>query len=288
MPSSLFRLGRFYLSLAISFSSFAGFILYSGSFPSEAFLCAAGVFLLSAGASAFNQYQERDRDARMDRTRTRPIPSGRISPLTALVFAVTATVSGSAVLLTLPGEATGWRTVLLGLLNLGWYTLVYTPLKTRSYFAVAAGAVNGAVPPMIGWVAAGGSLFDPKILFVALFIYIWQVPHFWLLLMLYADEYRSAGFFSLTDRLGPDAMRTIILVWVTATAVSTLFLPIFGIIRSVPMIIFTLTAAFLMVCFFVIILFPGRGRTNNRAGFIGFNLFMVLIFLAIIADQFMI
>src|SRR5512138_4008973 len=134
MLNSLLSLVKFYLSLAIAFSSFAGFVLFTGTVPITAFLCAGGVFLLSAGAAAFNQYQERDLDALMERTRNRPIPSGKILPNQALVLASLLTIGGTALLWGSAGwNAAGWGTALLGLLNLGWYNLVYTPLKTRSY-----------------------------------------------------------------------------------------------------------------------------------------------------------
>jgi heme o synthase len=287
MPSSLLTLVKFWLSLAIAFSTLAGFALFAGSVPPGALLCAGGVFLLAAGAAAFNQYQERRLDALMERTRKRPIPAGKISPGFAVLLATLLSIAGAVLLWGSAGwNAAGWATALLGILNLAWYTMVYTPLKTRSYFAVLAGAVNGAIPPAIGWVAAGGTLMDPKILFVSLFIYIWQVPHFWLLLMLKGDEYRKAGFYSVTDRFPPFVMKVIILVWIAATALCTLFLPLFGIVRSPVFIGFLLTVVCFMVFLFIILLYPKREQTNYRVAFITFNMFMVITFLAIIADQF--
>jgi protoheme IX farnesyltransferase len=223
----------------------------------------------------------------MERTRRRPIPAGKISPGLAIRLACVLAVAGTVLLWGSAGwNAMGWGTALLGLLNLAWYTLVYTPLKIRSYFAVLAGAVNGAIPPVIGWVAAGGLLLDPKILFVALFIYIWQVPHFWLLLMLYGEDYRKAGFYSVTDRFPPAVMKVIILVWISATALCTLFLPMFGIVRSPVFVGFLLTVVCFMIFLFIILLYPKREKTNYRAAFITFNIFMVITFLSIIADQF--
>jgi len=281
MPNRILSLTKFYLSLAIAFSSVAGFIFQSQEFLPGVLLCAAGVFLLASGAAALNQYQERVQDAVMERTRSRPIPSGSISPRNALVMAVLLSISG-AVLLWI---WFGWLPALLGILNLAWYNGIYTPLKLRSYFAVLAGAVNGAVPPVIGWVAAGGDIADPRILFIAFFIFVWQIPHFWLLLMMHGEDYKKAGFYAVTDRISPKMQPVILIAWIFATAISTLFLPLFGIIRSVAPIIFIISANCVLVPF--LILFPvKRGApVNYRVAFIVFNVFMVSVFLILLVES---
>lgn len=269
------------LSLAVAFSSAAGFIFFSHHFSFAVLSCAAGVFLLAAGAAALNQYQEREQDALMERTRNRPLPSGKVSPRNALIIAAALALAGAFVL----WAWCGWIPALLGIANLAWYNGVYTPLKRRSYFAVLAGALNGAVPPAIGWIAAGGAPGDPKILFLAFFIYIWQIPHFWMLLMMYGDDYRKAGFRTVTDRIGPGLQPFVIMVWVFATALSTLFLPFFGIIRSKVMVVLIITSAVLMVAVVAIFIVNRGPAPGYRRAFIIFNLFMVVTFLLVIADQ---
>ena len=157
-------------------------------------------------------------------------------------------------------------------------------MKQRSYFAVLAGAVNGAVPPVIGWVSAGGAVTDPKILFIAFFIFIWQIPHFWLLLMQYGEDYQKAGFYSITAHLKPAVMQRIILVWVLATSVSTLFLPFFGVIRSIAVIISLITANGLLLTFFFILFTTKKDQPDYRLAFIGFNVFMILVFAVLITE----
>jgi protoheme IX farnesyltransferase len=273
-------LTRFFLSLAIAFSSLAGFILCSHTWQWKSLWAALGVFLLAAGAGVLNQIRERNRDAVMDRTKHRPLPSGAISLVYAGFLAAGLTLSGSLILLLQFGPLPA----ILGIGNLLWYNFVYTPLKIRSYFAVLAGAVNGAVPPVIGWVAAGGNLTDPEIVFIAFFIFLWQVPHFWLLLMMYAEDYRKAGFFSISSRLGFSATRNILLVWILATAVSSLFLPYFQIITTRLLIITMLTAIVILLAFFVIYLFAREKSGNIRPLFIVFNLFMALMFAMILTE----
>jgi heme o synthase len=281
MRNSLPSLARPVLSLAIAFSSAAGFIFFSHHFSPAVLACAAGIFLLAAGASALNQYQEREQDALMERTRKRPVPSGAIEPRSALTVALILAVAGIVVLWSL----CGWIPALLGFANLAWYNGVYTPLKRRSYFAVLAGAVNGAVPPMIGWVAAGGALNDPKILFLAFFIYIWQIPHFWLLLMMYGEDYRKAGFPTVTDRISRRLQPVVIMAWVFATAISTLFLPFFGIIRSRILVALIITSAVMLVAVMAIFIAKKEPEPGYRKAFIIFNAFMVVTFLLVIADQ---
>ena len=280
MVNSIFSLVKFLLSLAIAFSTLAGFLIFRGYFSFDSVFPVAGVFLLSCGAAALNQYQERNMDARMERTRNRPLPSGRLSPVVAIMVVFITAISGTVIL----GISGGWFAALLGVLNLAWYNGVYTPLKRRSYAAVVAGAINGAVPPVIGWVAAGGQIWDPKILFIAFFIFIWQIPHFWLLLMQYGEDYKKAGFYSITIHFSPGSMQRIILAWVVATSVSTLFLPFFGIVRSVPVIILLITANCLLLALFFIIFSTRKSQPDYRLAFMGFNIFMVLVFAVLIAE----
>ncbi|MBE0647458.1 MAG: protoheme IX farnesyltransferase [Bacteroidales bacterium] len=271
---NLLSLTKFYLSLAIAFSALAGYVIFSGSFSDRAFLASLAVFLLAAGAGALNQLQERNRDALMERTKRRPIPSGAISPWFAGILSVILALAGFLILLLNFGMVTAF----LGLGNLLWYNVVYTPLKIRSYFAVLAGAVNGAVPPVVGWVAAGGYILDPKILFITFFIFLWQVPHFWLLLMLYGEEYEKAGFYSITSRFSFPVIRNILLIWVVATSFSTLFLLLFQIITLMPLIITMMTAVVILQVFFFIFLYTGKEPPRIKPLFIVFNLFMVLVF----------
>lgn len=281
MPNKLFTLIKFFLSLAIAFSAAAGAVFFLHGFSFVILVCATGVFFLAAGAAALNQYQEREPDALMERTRHRPIPAGTITPEHALITALCFAVAGTAIL----WLGSGWLPALLGLLNLAWYNGIYTPLKRRSHFAVFAGAVNGAVPPLIGWVSAGGALADPKILFLAFFIYIWQIPHFWLLLMMYGEEYKKAGFKPVTGQITPTMQPLILLVWICATAVSTLFLPYFGLIHSRVIVWLVLSSALLMLALGVIQVMGKASRLRHRRAFIGFNIFMLTTFLLVILDQ---
>jgi protoheme IX farnesyltransferase len=175
-----------------------------------------------------NQYQEREIDALMTRTKGRPIPTGRLTPRQALVIALVTMFSGALVL----WLGSGPVALALGLFAAFWYNGVYTYLKKKTRFAAIPGAVIGAVPPAVGWAAAGGSPLDPKILALCFFFFIWQVPHFWLLLLSYGRDYERAGLPSLTTIFTTDQLSKMTFVWILATAVTCLLIPLFGTVRT--------------------------------------------------------
>jgi protoheme IX farnesyltransferase len=167
----------------------------------------AGTALVSGGASALNQYWERAADARMHRTSKRPIPSGRVAPGDALAFGLVISTAGFALLATVNG-----LTYFLGVLALGSYVLAYTPLKRVTSLCTVVGAVPGAIPPMMGWAAARGSL-DPGAWGLFSLLFLWQLPHFLAIGWMFREDYERAGFPMLTvlDRDGGSTARQAVL-----------------------------------------------------------------------------
>ena len=148
-----------------------------------------GTALLAAGAAASNEYVERDHDARMPRTATRPIPAGEIRPETALILGVTTAVMGLTQLAIFVNPLTAF----LGMVTLASYVFVYTPLKRRTTLNTLVGAIPGAVPPLMGWTAATNSLdAGGWVLFAILFF--WQLPHFMAIAWLYREDYAKGGY----------------------------------------------------------------------------------------------
>ena len=223
------ELTKLRLTVAVTLTTAAGYLLaVRGSawdlrLARELGLAVLGVFLLAAGAAGLNQWQERALDARMRRTRGRPLPSGRLDPSWALLMCGALLLLGLYCLASLAGDVV--VLLALGGLAAAWYNGVYTYLKRVTAFAVFPGALIGALPPCIGYVAGGGSLRDPTILLFASFFFIWQVPHFWLLLLIVGDEYRAAGLPTITGKFTPPQLARITFIWMLATAVSVLAFP---------------------------------------------------------------
>ncbi|WP_282037297.1 protoheme IX farnesyltransferase [Saccharicrinis aurantiacus] len=217
--------GKFSISVPIALTAYAGYVLFAEQLSWFGLLAAIGIFFLSAGASAINQMQEIKLDALMPRTVDRPLPSGNMSQAMGWSIISVFLVAGTLCLYPF-----GWHAVLWGWIGLAWYNLIYTPMKTRSAFSVFPGAIVGAIPPVAGWVAAGGSLLDVRIHFLAFFFFLGQMPHFWLLVLKYKDQYKKAGFPIITDVLTKKQVIRINLIWFIATFISALFLPVFNVI----------------------------------------------------------
>src|SRR5215813_3060932 len=178
-----------------------------------------GTLLAAGGTLALNQYVERDVDARMERTRHRPLPDGRLQPLEALIFSGALTSLGVVYLAGSVGVAVAILTLSTTILYIG----AYTPLKVRSAACILVGAVPGALPPVTGWVAARGDLgLGAGVLFGVLFL--WQLPHTLAIARLYADDYARAGVRMLTvaDSRGTLAERQIVSSTLSLVAVSLL------------------------------------------------------------------
>lgn len=273
------ELSKIKIPFAVAFSAFTGYILFKQTVDVSALLATFGVFLLAGGSAALNQYQEFRLDILMGRTQGRPIPSGRFSAASTLIFSIIFSVIGAAILF----FGANFTAFLIGLLTLVWYNGIYTPLKKKTVFAVLAGAFVGAFPPLIGWSAAGGNILDKEILMIAALMFIWQVPHFILLLLKYGKEYEVAGFSVLTTYLSEKQLRKVIFVWILATASSVVIIPIAGIISSTVIIIILLVSSLWLVITFYFLL--RRQQMNLKMAFIQINLFLIFVLALFTVDS---
>ncbi|NRB84706.1 MAG: protoheme IX farnesyltransferase [Winogradskyella sp.] len=180
------------LSISVVFSALAGYLLGAETvdFITLVLLAFGGYFMVGA-SNAYNQIIERELDVLMDRTKNRPIPSGRMSVRTAFLVATSFTLAGLAMLYAINPKTAMW-----GAISIFFYTCAYTPLKTKTPLAVFVGAIPGAIPFMLGWVAArGGFGIEAGTLFAIQFF--WQFPHFWSLGWFLYDDYEKGGFYML-------------------------------------------------------------------------------------------
>ncbi|MFZ9046308.1 MAG: heme o synthase [Cyclobacteriaceae bacterium] len=188
---ALVELLKLRLSLLVTFSSAFGYLLaHRGVFDLEQFMmfCFGG-FLITGASVTINQIKEIKYDAVMSRTVGRPLPTNRIAPAEAQVYSIILTVVGTIVLLVF----TNILTAVIALTSLILYAYVYTPLKRVGPIAVFVGAIPGALPPLIGWVAASGTISHEALIIFGI-QFIWQFPHFWAIAWVSDDDYKKAGF----------------------------------------------------------------------------------------------
>ena len=274
------ELGKVRISIPVAFTTFTGYILSHGQFDRGFILPFIGIFLLACGASAFNQLQETETDRIMKRTAGRPLPSGRISKTGALVIALAYFISGCLVLYFGPGLLT----LLVGVSTFVWYNLIYTPLKKITAFAAVPGSMVGALPPLAGWVAGGGSLTDPRALALGFFFFMGQIPHFWLLLLKLGKQYESANLPSLTQLLNDEQIKRLTFVWIAATAASAVALPLFKLQTQV----WSITLILLLSAGLVVVFTPLLNRLkpfNVGKSFLLINVYYLFVMLVMIADQ---
>jgi len=221
----LLELAKARIALLSTTTMIAGYLLAGGSAGWRLLFASAGVFMLASGACALNQVQERDLDLKMERTRGRPLPSGRLIVSHAIAAAMLSTSAGALIVLAAAGAAA----TALGMAAVGWYNGVYTPLKRVTPYAAVPGAVVGAIPPAIGWAAAGGELLDARLLAVSFFFFVWQVPHFWLLLLhSTGKDCENAGLPCITRTFSSGQMARITFSWMSAAAAVCVLIPVFG------------------------------------------------------------
>ncbi len=281
--SPYLQLCKMKISLFSALSAAAGFCVSSSKLSMAILLPVLGVFVLACGSSALNQYQEREIDLLMARTKDRPLPSGRIKPLHAL-YVSGALIGSGFLLLAVSGSLPA---ALLGLFAVLWYNGIYTYLKRKTAFAVIPGALVGAIPPAIGWMLGGGGLLDPRLPALCFFFFMWQVPHFWALLLHYGGEYEKAGLPSLSGIFSRRQLVRITSHWIFATVVSSLFLFLYDLVHT-PATVFLLFLStwFLWQAFKLI-----RGEESNerqgKAIFTKINYYMASVIVLISVDQFM-
>ncbi len=268
---------KYKVSLAVTFTSIAGYIIFSGRFDYQIIYMAIGVFLLAGGASALNQYQERNFDAKMERTKHRPLPQKMVTENFVLLFSFAAILIGFLFLY----FPFGLIPALLGIFNVFWYNVVYTNLKRVTPFAVVPGSLTGAVPAFIGWTAAGGYLFNIDIVLIGCFLFIWQVPHFWLLAMKYGEEYQQAGFPSIQQSLSRKSLKRIIYVWISATSYVSLMYLLFSVKHSPSLFIAIIILNIWFIVTFTRLSFGKMMEIDLKRAFVSINVYM-LIFLVVL------
>ncbi|GIV33555.1 MAG: protoheme IX farnesyltransferase [Chitinophagales bacterium] len=273
------RLFKFRLSLTVVFSSVVGYCLATRGnvLLTDVFWVIIGGFLITAAANAFNQILEKEYDRLMHRTRNRPLAAGRMGMPEALLTAGISAVAGVLIL---------WFTfnmlaAILGALSLFLYAFVYTPLKRLSPIAVLVGGIPGALPPLIGWVCATGTItFEAMLLFSIQFL--WQFPHFWAIAWLAYEDYQRAGFKLLPSRAGRDRNTALLSILYILALIGISSLPLLtGMINYVAAAV--ILAAGIVFLWQSVELYLHCSSKQAKAMMIGSVLYLPVVLIALLA-----
>ncbi|MEN8815886.1 MAG: heme o synthase [Nonlabens sp.] len=221
------------LSIVVVFSSIAGYFLAANTYdPWTILLLVVGGYFLVGSSNVFNQIIEKDLDALMKRTQNRPLPTGRVSVQSAWIYGLLMALSGVYMLYLI-----NFATAFFGALSIILYAAVYTPLKTRTPLCVFVGAFPGAIPYMLGWVAASGDFgIEPGTLFMLQFF--WQFPHFWAIGWMLEDDYKAGGFKMLPTGSADKGTAVQIILYTIWTVMVSL-IPVFGITGELYMTVWS-------------------------------------------------
>ncbi|MDC6350153.1 heme o synthase [Zeaxanthinibacter sp. PT1] len=272
------------LAISVVFSSIAGYLLAATEISGLALLLLAfGGYCLVGASNAFNQVIERDLDALMKRTKNRPIPAGRMSVNTALFLGMFMTVLGLVALYTLNP-----KTAMFGAISIFLYTSVYTPLKTVTPLSVFVGAIPGAIPFMLGWVAATDEFgIEPGTLFMIQFF--WQFPHFWALGWMLHDDYKRGGF-KMLPTAKKDRGTAFQIIFYTFWMILISIIPVFGFTGKLHLSVTAGIIVFLMglvMLFFAFRLYNKRDNTSARQLMLASVSYITLMQVVYVIDKFL-
>ena len=280
------QLTKLGLSMSVVFSSVAGYLLavdFDLISYYTLFLLAVGGYLMVGASNAFNQIIEKNTDSLMKRTKNRPLPSGRMSVRAALIIAISFTIFGIAILYSINPKS-----ALFGAVSIFLYTSVYTPLKPVTPLCVFVGAIPGAIPFMLGWVAATNN-FGMEAGFLFLIQFFWQFPHFWAIGWLQDEEYKKAGFNMLPmGKKDNGAVRQIIFYTILMICVS--ILPVtrltgaFYIYPATAILIFLLGSSML---FYGVKMLKDHSREMARKLMLSSVLYITVVQVVYVIDKFL-
>ena len=274
------------LAVSVVFSSIVGYLLgFSDKHPFSGItllLLAIGGYCMVGASNIFNQVIEKDLDAKMDRTKNRPLPSGRISINNALILGFIMTFIGLVVLYIINP-----KTAMFGAISIFMYVSLYTPLKTLTPLSVFVGAFPGAIPFMLGWVAATGNFgIEAGTLFLIQFF--WQFPHFWAIGWFLFEDYEKAGFFMLPN--GKRDSKTVIqIILYTFWLIIASVLPVFGFTGELQLSVLAAIVVFLLGCwmlFYAIQLYKNREAKTAKKLMLVSVTYITLLQIIYVIDKF--
>jgi len=272
------QIAKLPLCLLVAFSAFFGFFLADAPSFTPALLVYFGVLSLASGAASLNSVQERTTDRTMGRTRGRPLAQGVVSRRSGLLQAQLMFCVGFGILFT---GFEGVGPVLAGIAAVFLYNFLYTPLKQRTVWAIVPGALCGALPPYIGWLAGGGGYQAPIIIAVIALFVVWQIPHFWLVVLNNQKDYHSSKIPNPLKMMPARSLRLVSIVWILSL-VTILHIIVLLLVKT-PLV----TRAAISFGSFSFLIFYSyqlaqRDRLSYRFVFISLNIFMFLVMVILV------
>ncbi len=281
------------LAISVVFSSIAGFLLGIENFSSESWIVlimlGIGGYCMVGASNAYNQIIEKDIDSLMDRTKNRPIPSGRMSKTTAFIIASLLTLIGVAILYNINP-----KTAMFGAISIFLYTSLYTPLKTVTSLSVFVGAIPGAIPFMLGWVAANDGDFGIEAGTLFLIQFFWQFPHFWAIGWFLYEDYEKAGIFMLPSgkRDSTTALQILLYtVWLILASLLPALFPAIGLVGSnlflSPIAAFVVLLLGIWMLVYAVKLYNSRSAKSARTLMLVSVSYITLLQIVYITDKFL-
>ncbi|PLY06100.1 MAG: hypothetical protein C0625_10745 [Arcobacter sp.] len=270
-------LTKFKLSFTVSLSLVFAFGLAKNGIDLEIINPFLGVLLLALGVSSLNQVQEHKEDALMPRTQNRPIPAKRLSVRNGFIISFLL-IFFAFVFIYLSLKMQG---VMIFAIVVLMYNFFYTKGKKVTIYAAVYGAVLGIVPPMIGWISAEGEITDIRFIALALFFFIWQIPHFWLLTLKFNSDYKKAKFPTVVDKFGIEGLERITFIWLLLTVIAGLYLILVFQSISMPILILLI----ILNIYTVYSIFQLRVEHKYIKNFISINIYMLLTMFLLMIDK---
>ncbi len=276
--NDFFILTKFKLSFAVSLSCLFTFVLYAQELNKDSFIPFLAVLLLALGVSCLNQVQEYKEDALMIRTQNRPIASKRVTATQGAVISFILIFLAFALIYI----SNSYFGLALFALVVILYNVFYTNAKKTTIYAAVYGAVLGVIPPLIGWVSAGGEIYDIRFQAIALFYFVWQIPHFWLLTLKYHKQYKKAKFPTVIDRFGVEGLERITSIWLLLTVICGMFM----ILVFYPLPIYLLVLLLILNVITVVFIFLLRKNHKYLMNFMLINSYLLFSMILLMINSF--
>ncbi len=276
----LVKLNKIYITFAVGITTAVGYIVKKQALDPDMLWAVLGIFILACSSSVINHIQEERTDSLMERTQKRPIPAGEVSKSFAWWLASIEFIAAVLILYLF----SGWLVLLLALTAFIWYNIIYTNLKKITAFAVIPGSIIGAIPPLVGWVAAGGSLIESNAIMLGLFFFIWQIPHFWMLGLHFASDYKKAGFPVLTDLFSKTQIRRQLFLMILGSSVMAIIMAFSSLVSSNTITIIILILSIGLVIQFSRLL-NKKEKMQLNIHFRSINYYVLLVIILLCIDH---